>query len=150
MSVKGEKKFSFYKQSLNVLSKFEALAVERFFNASHLCYQSSLSILPIKLYYLMMMWHKEVFDNFACIKMVFNAFRPIFMDDRRSKQLIERYEKSNPDWYLSKICFSLKHVFRIHLLYYSWNNIDIELRELYKPSNSLASKFFKRANGMDS
>ena len=142
---KEEKSFAFYIKSLNVLTKFEALAIRRFFNASHLCYQSSLSILPIKLYYLMMMWHKEVFDSFACIKMVFNAYRTIFMDDRRSKRLIERYEKSNPDWYYSLICSSLRHVFQIHLHYYLWNDAGIELLALYNPNNS--SEFIRERMG---
>ena len=142
---KKKRSFAFYIKRLNVLIKFEGLAIRTFFNVSHLCYQSSLSILPIKLYYLMMMWHNEVFENFACIKMVFNEYRPIFMDDRRSKRLIELYEKSSPDWYLSQIYFSLEHVFRNHLLYYSLNDTDIELLALYAPYNS--SEFIRERMG---
>lgn len=142
---KEERSLLFYTQRLSVLSKFEALAIRRFLNVSHLCYQSSLSILPIKLYYLMMMWHKDVFENFACIKMVFNAYRPIFVDDKRSKELIERYEKSSPGWYLSQICFSLQHVFWSHLLYYSLNDTYIESLALYNPNNS--SEFIRERMG---
>lgn len=142
---KEERSLFFYTQRLSVLSKFEALAIRRFLNVSHLCYQSSLSILPIKLYYLMMMWHKDVFENFACIKMVFNAYRPIFMDDKRSKELIKRYEKSSPGWYLSEICFSLQHVFWSHLLYYSLNDTYIESLALYNPNNS--SEFIRERMG---
>ena len=141
----GRESFHFYFKSLNVLLKFETLAMKRFWYVSHLSYQSFLSILPIKLYYLMRKWHKEVFQTFACIKMVFNEYRPIFMDDRRLKRLIERYEKSSPDWYLNQICIYFKHVFQRHLLYYSWNDTDIELRALYKPYNS--SEFIRERMG---
>ena len=136
------KRFLLYMQSLNVLTKFEVgSAVGGFWNVSNLCYQSSLSILPNKLYYLLMMWHREVFKNFACTKMVFNAYRPIFMDDRRSKRLIERYEKSSPDWYLSHICLSFEYLFQCHLWYYLSNETYIEFQVLYTLYNS--SKFVR-------
>ena len=71
-----------------------------------------------RLFYLMRMWHKNVFGQFACFKMVFNTFGPYFVDERRSTELIEQYKGSTPLWYLNQICFAFEHAFQFHLLYY--------------------------------
>ena len=71
-----------------------------------------------RLFYLMRMWHENVFENFACFKTVFNTYGPYFVDQRRSKQLIEQYEGSTPLWYLNQICFAFEHAFQIHLRHY--------------------------------
>jgi len=71
-----------------------------------------------RLFYLMRMWHENVFENFACFKTVFNTYGPHFVDQRRWKQLIEQYEGSTPLWYLNQICFAFEHAFQLHLLHY--------------------------------
>ena len=71
-----------------------------------------------RLFYLMRMWHENVFGDFACFKTVFNTFGPYFLDDRGSKELIEQYEGSTPLWYLTQICFAFEHAFQFHFLHY--------------------------------
>ena len=71
-----------------------------------------------RLFYLMRMWYENVFGNFACFKMVFNTYRPYFLDESRTKELIEQYEGSTPLWYLNQICFAFEHAFQFHLLHY--------------------------------
>ena len=73
------------------------------------------------LYHLMMMWHKEVFQHFACYKIVFDNNRPFFQDDRKSKQLIKQYEDGTPLWYLQNICSWLQIGFNLHNIYHLTN-----------------------------
>ncbi|XP_068750560.1 uncharacterized protein [Montipora capricornis] len=108
--------------------KSKVLVSSRFWNHS---YQAILSILPVKLYYLMRMWHKEVFENFACIKMVSGTYRPYFVDDRQLRRLIARYEKSIPIWYLGYICSSFETAFHFRHLYFLRNNTNVEFAMLY-------------------
>ena len=70
------------------------------------------------LFYLMRMWYENVFGDFACLKTVFNTYGPYFVDERRSKELIEQYEGSTPIWYLHHISFAFEHAFQFHLLHY--------------------------------
>ena len=70
------------------------------------------------LFYLMRMWHQNVFRDFACLKTVFNTYGPYFVDQKRSKQLIEQYEGSTPLWYLNRISFAFEQAFQSHLNHY--------------------------------
>ena len=83
------------------------------------------------LYHLMMMWHKEVFQHFACYKLVFDIYRPFFHDDRKSKQLIRRYEDSIPLWYLQNICKWLQIGFGFHRIHHSINANYLELNAYF-------------------
>ena len=94
-------------------------------------YRRILDLVQIRLFYLMRMWHEEVFEKFACAKMVFDAYRPFFADDRRLKRLIEQYEKSIPTWILGMTCSSFENVFQNHLLYYLTNATYMEFSVLY-------------------
>ena len=67
------------------------------------------------------MWHKEVFQHFACYKIVFDNNRPFFQDDRKSKQLIKQYEDGTPLWYLQNICSWLQIGFNLHNIYHLTN-----------------------------
>lgn len=71
------------------------------------------------LFYLMRMWHWSVFGDFACFKMVFDTYRPLFVNEKKLKELIEQYEGSTPLWYLNQICFAFELAFQYHLLHYS-------------------------------
>lgn len=70
------------------------------------------------LFYLMRMWYENVFGDFACYKMVFNTYRPLFVNERKLKELIEQYEGSTPLWYLKQISFAFELTFQFHLLHY--------------------------------
>ena len=70
------------------------------------------------LFYLMRMWYENVFGDFACFKMVFYTYRPLFANERKLKELIELYEGSIPLWYLNQICFAFEFTFQFHLLHY--------------------------------
>ncbi|XP_022789123.1 ankyrin-1-like [Stylophora pistillata] len=87
--------------------------------------------LNLGLYHLMMMWYKEVFQHFACFKMIFYVYRPFFLDDRKSKQLIERYEDSIPLWYLQNICSQLQFGFTLCVDHHLRNADYPELIPLY-------------------
>ena len=86
---------------------------------------------PINLFYLMRIWHHEVFQHFPCIKMVFNKYRPIFLDDKQLKQLIVQYQENTPIWYLGLICFSLEFSFQNYVLHYSSNTSYNEFTQFY-------------------
>ena len=73
------------------------------------------------------MWHKEVFQHFACYKIVFDIYKPFFHDYRKSKQLIRRYEDSIPLWYLQNICKWLQIGFGFHHIHHSINTNYLEL-----------------------
>jgi len=79
----------------------------------------------------MRLWHQELFENFACAKMVFEKYRLYFVDERLSKQLIKQYQESIPIWYLGNICFSFENAFQGHLLYYLGNTTYTEFNVLY-------------------
>ena len=83
------------------------------------------------LYHLMMMWHKEVFQHFACYKLVFDIYKPFFCDERKSKQLIRRYEDSIPLWYLQYICSWLQIGFDFHRIHHSINADYLELNAYF-------------------
>ena len=72
-----------------------------------------------RLFYLMRMWYGNVFGDFACFKMVFDTYRPLFVNETKLKELIEQYERSTPLWYLNQICFAFEQAFQFHLLRYS-------------------------------
>ena len=90
-----------------------------------------LSTVNLGLFYLMRMWHKEVFEQFACFKMIFEIYRPFFLDESKCEELIRLYEDSTPIWYLNNICFRLEHVFQFYLLHYSNNADYAELRTFF-------------------
>lgn len=90
------------------------------------------------LYHLMMMWHKEVFQHFACYKINFDIYRTFFHDDRKSKQLIERYENSIPFWYLQNICSWLQLGFVFHYFHHSTDANYLEFNVYYSEPLSFA------------
>ena len=92
------------------------------------------------LYHLMMIWHKEVFQHFACVKIVFDNNRPFFQNDRKSKQLIERYENSIPLWYLRTICLWLHIGFGSHYVHHSTNANYLEFNAYFSKHQSFAWK----------
>lgn len=97
----------------------------------HFAYNRYIRVLPRKaqkinverlhkrLFYLMRMWYGNVFGDFACLKMVFDTYRPLFVSEEKLKELIEQYEGSPPLWYLNQICFAFEQAFQFHLLHYS-------------------------------
>lgn len=98
------KKGDFCMKKLTFLTKYDRLAEKHLISSPHISYKSYkfiLSILPIKLYHIMRIWHHQVFQNFACLKKVFDMFRPHFVDDRRLARLIRQYEESVPAYLAS-------------------------------------------------
>ena len=83
------------------------------------------------LFYLMRMWYERVFGDFACFKMVFNTYRPVFVDTKKLQKLIEQYEGSTPLWYLNQICFRFQQTFKLHMPHYLKDLSFIELAALY-------------------
>ena len=73
---------------------------------------------PVFFFYLMRLWHNEVFQHFACIKKVVDRYRRFFFDDNHLKQLIAKYEESTPTWMLTTVCSSLQNTFETYLLSY--------------------------------
>ena len=73
---------------------------------------------PVYFFYLMRLWHHEVFQHFACIKKVVDRYRRFFFDDNHLKQLIAKYEESTPTWMLTTVCSSLQNTFETYLLSY--------------------------------
>ena len=73
---------------------------------------------PVFFFYLMRLWHNEVFQHFACIKKVVDRYRRFFFDDNHLKRLIAQYEESTPTWMLTTVCFSLQNTFESYLLSY--------------------------------
>ena len=69
-------------------------------------------------FYLMRLWHHEVFQHFACIKIVVDRYGRFLFDDNHLKQLIAKYEESTPTWMLTTVCFSLQNTFMTYLLRY--------------------------------
>ena len=85
-------------------------------------YKSVSKTTATRLFYLMRMWQKEVFQHFACINAVFKTREPILSDSKLLKQWIRQYEESTPLWYLDHICFLLKITFSRYLLHHLSNN----------------------------
>jgi len=83
------------------------------------------------LFYLMRMWYEKVFGDFACFKMVFNTYRPLFVDKKKLQKFIEQYEGSTPLWYLNQICFRFGQTFQLHIQHYLMDVTFIELTVLY-------------------
>ena len=74
---------------------------------------------PVYFFYLMRLWHQEVFQHFACIKVVIDRYRRFSVfDNNRLKRLIAQYEESTPTWMLTSVCFSLQNTFTTYLLSY--------------------------------
>ena len=94
-------------------------------------YGKVLKMTPINLFYLMRIWHNEVFQHFPCIKIVLNKYRPIFLDDKQLKQLTVQYQQSAPIWYLGLICFSFEVAFLNYVIHYSSNTSYNEFAQLY-------------------
>ena len=112
-------------------------------------YKSNLALVTIKLFYLMRLWHKEVFGHFACIKMVFDEYQPYFLDDKRLKRLFKRYERSTPTWYLGYICALFENAFKMHLLYYLENGTYTDFHILYhKYPNFIRKRMGWTAEGL--
>ena len=84
-----------------------------------------------RLFYLMRMWYKKVFGDFACFKKVFNTYRPYFGDKKKVLKLFEQYEDSTPLWYLDQICFHCRETFKLLILHYLEDVTFIELPLLY-------------------
>ena len=93
-------------------------------------YQTVLQRTSVYFFYLMRLWHHEVFQHFSCLKMVVNRFRRLSFDDKQLKQLITQYEESTPTWMLNKICVLLQTTFRAYLLSYLSNNNYTEFATL--------------------
>ena len=85
----------------------------------------------VAVFYLMRMWHEEVFRHYACYRMVFDTYQSYFMDERRSKLLIKRYEESTPLWYFNNICLQFKQVFQYYILRYTSDGDNIKLQTFY-------------------
>ena len=83
------------------------------------------------LFYLMRMWHENVFGDFACLKMFFCMYRPYFVDERKSRLLIEEYEGSTPLWYLNVICIKFSQAFAFDVLHYLTDVTYLEFTTLY-------------------
>ena len=113
-------KTHFYTREVSKLSRSQGFDFRR-----------NLELVSFRLFYLMRTWHSELFENFACAKMVFDKYRPYFLDDRQLKRLIKQYQESIPTWYLGVICFSFENVFQKHILYYLENATYIEFSLLY-------------------
>ena len=71
---------------------------------------------PVNLFYLMRLWHQEVFQHFSCLRTLAFRYGAFFLNENRLAQLIAQYEESNPSEYLNQICLSLEHVFLSHIL----------------------------------
>ena len=122
------KSIAFYYKKLRFLVSLARSAIKGYLDQPD---EIFLSILSLQLHYLMRTWHKEVFENFACAKKVFDEYRPYFADDRQSKRLISKYENSTPTWYLGFICLSFEHTFSNRLLYYLENATYMEFATMY-------------------
>ena len=85
----------------------------------------------VGVFYLMRMWHQKVFRHYACYRMVFDTYQSYFMDERRSKLLIKRYEESTPLWYFNNICFQFEQVFQHYILHYTSDGDNIKLKTFY-------------------
>ncbi|XP_022807979.1 uncharacterized protein LOC111344986 [Stylophora pistillata] len=86
------------------------------------------------LFFLMRMWHEEVFRHYSCIKIVFDRYQPYFINERISKLLIKRYEESTPLKFFNIACFLFEITFKAHILHYT---LDIE----YVPFRGLHHKY---------
>ena len=85
-------------------------------------YSSYLRSTPLVLFQLMRMWHQTVFQSFACLKIGFYKYHPVFLDDNILKQLIAQYERSMPSWLLGQICHEFLNTFQTYVLSYLWNS----------------------------
>ena len=79
-------------------------------------YRLLLTRTPLKLFYLMRLWHQEVFQHFTCVRTLVFRYGAFFLNKNRLAQLIAQYEESNPSWYLKQIGVSLKSVFLYYVL----------------------------------
>ena len=71
---------------------------------------------PVKLFYLMRLWHQEVFQHFSCVRTLAFRYGTFFLNKNRLAQLIVQYEESTPSNYLNRICLSFEHLFLYHVL----------------------------------
>ena len=79
-------------------------------------YRLFLTRTPLKLFYLMRLWHQEVFQHFTCVRTLVFRYGAFFLNKNRLAQLIAQYEESNPSGYLNQICVSLESVFLYYVL----------------------------------
>ena len=79
-------------------------------------YRLFLTTTPLKLFYLMRLWHQEVFQHFTCVRTLVFRYGAFFLNKNRLAQLIAQYEESNPSGYLNQICVSLESVFLYYVL----------------------------------
>ena len=93
------------------LNNFKSLQVKVESN-----YRLLLMRTPVKLFYLMRLWHQEVFQHFSCVRTLAFCYGAFFLNENRLAKLIAQYEESNPSEYLNQICLSLEHVFLSHIL----------------------------------
>ena len=125
------------KRSDTHLQKINLLKTTRFINAKPVyrwakaMYSSYLRSTPVVLFQLMRMWHQTVFQSFACLKIVFYKYHPVFLDENILKQRIAEYERSMPTWLLGEICLEFMLTFRTYVLSYLSNSNYSDFDELY-------------------
>ena len=67
------------------------------------------------LFNLMRWWHLSMFQEFGCLKSVFDKYRPFLLDEKTLTQLIATFTRSTLDWSLEVTCSLIKFVFRTYL-----------------------------------
>ena len=118
-------------RKINVLRKTHNTNAKPGYSSAKAMYSSFLRSTPMVLFQLMRMWHQNVFQSFACLKIMFYEYHPVFVDDSILKQLIAQYEKSMPTWLLGQICFEFLYTFRNYVLSYLLNSNYSDFKELY-------------------
>ena len=83
-------------------------------------YRALLMRTPVKLFYLMRLWHQEVFQHFSCVRTLAFRYGAFFLNQNRLAQLIAQYEESTPTEYLNRICLS----FEIGFLWYIFSHLQ--------------------------
>ena len=125
-----------YQEKLAALTK----SMDRFNVPYKSKYRTVLKVTPLYLFYLMRMWHHEVFQHFSCIKMAFDRYRRLFYDDKLLTQLIAQYEESTPTRIFRDLCFYFKNTFQTYLLSYLINNNYTEFTVLYHDQSDFLRK----------
>ena len=93
--------------------------------------KANLGRLQESLFYLMRIWHENVFGDFACLKMFVDIYGPYFVDKRKSQLLIKQYEGSTPLWHLNEICLRFELAFNQHILRYLLDGTYVEFTTFY-------------------
>ena len=125
-----------YQEKLAALTK----SMDRFNVPYKSKYRTVLKVTPLYLFYLMRMWHHEVFQHFSCIKMAFDRYRRLFYDDKLLTQLIAQYEESTPTRIFRDLCFYFKNTFQTYLLSHLINNNYTEFTVLYHDQSDFLRK----------